>query len=110
VNQLLTVLFVVFLFVACQKEDLRAPDFAIDYTSSAEGDREDQMVGTITNLSSTPANTVSIRIDRYTDFNLVQDPVFITIDKKLFQGDTAQFNFESTAQIKRVEINVVKVK
>jgi len=97
-------------FAACQKEDLRAPDFAIDYTSSAEGDREDQMVGTITNLSSTPANTVSIRIDRYTDFNLVQDPVFITIDKKLFQGDTAQFNFESTARIKRVEINVVKVK
>jgi len=110
VNQLLTVLFVVFLFVACQNEDLRAPDFAIDYTSSVEGGREDRMIGTITNLSSTPANTVSIRIDRYTDFNLVQDPMFISIDKKLFQGDTAQFNFESAAQIKRVEINVVSVK
>ena len=108
-NHFLIFLFGVLLFVACQKEDLCAPDFTIDYTYDSEYDRSDRMVGTVTNVSSTPANTVSIRIDRYTDFNLIQDPVFIVIDKKLFQGDTAQFIFESSAQIKRVEMNVVSV-
>jgi len=105
----LPLLLALLVFAACQKEDLRSPDFAIDYTAAYASDSSDYMVGTITNVSSTPANTVSIRIDRYTDFNLVQDPIFIEIDKKLFQGDTAQFIFKSTAQIKRVEINVVNV-
>jgi hypothetical protein len=109
VNQLVTLFFVVVLFVACQKEDLRAPDFDIDFTAASDGEREGRMVGTVTNVSSTPSNSVSIRIDRYTDFNLVQDPVFIAIDKKLFQGDTAQFSFELSDQIKRVEIDVVSV-
>ena len=109
-NQLLTLFLAIILLASCQKEDLRAPDFALNYTSAIDSERTDLMVGTITNLSSTPANTVSIRIDRYTEFNLVQDPVFIEIDKKLFQGDTAKFKFESSAKIKRVEITVVEVK
>ena len=99
-----------FMLVACKKEDLRAPDFAINYSSAAEGEETNRMMGTLTNLSSTPANTVSIRVDRYTEFNLVQDPVFIAIDKKLYQGDTAQFIFECSAGIKRVEITVTDVK
>ncbi len=108
-NHFLIFLFGVLLFVACQKEDLRAPDFTIDYTSDSEYERSDRMVGTVTNVSSTPANTVSILIHRYTSINHIQDPVFIVNDKKLFQGDTAQFIFESSAQIKRVEMNVVSV-
>ena len=100
----------VFLFASCQKEDLRAYDFAFDYTTRKNHGNADLMIGTITNVSSTPANTVSIRIDRYTDFNLVQDPIIIQIDKQLFQNDTAHFLFESSTQIKRVEITVVDVK
>ncbi|MDB4173601.1 hypothetical protein N9811_02215 [Bacteroidia bacterium] len=97
------------IFASCQKEDLRAPDFDITYQALETSETPNQMTGMITNVSSTPANTVSIRIDRYTDFNLVQDPLFIVIDKKLFHNDTAKFTFESSAQIKRVEISVVNV-
>ncbi len=98
------------VFAACQKEDLRAPDFAIGYVAKPDAQNTDLMLVSITNISSTPANTVSIRIDRYTDFNLVQDPILILVDKKLFQNDTAQFTFESSEQIKRVEITVEDVK
>ncbi len=59
-NHFLIFLFGVLLFVACQKEDLRAPDFTIDYTPDSEYERSDRMVGTVTNVSSTPANTVSL--------------------------------------------------
>lgn len=108
-SSLLLALSVLFL-ISCQKEDLRAPDFTISYATSALESDSDRMIGTITNVSSTPANTVSIRIDRYTDFNLRQDPVFIVVDKKMYHNDTAQFSFESGEQIKRVEITVADVR
>jgi hypothetical protein len=38
------------------------------------------------------------------------DPIIIQIGKRLFQNDTAQFLFESSKQIKRVEITVENVK
>lgn len=101
----------VLLFLAsCHKEDLRATDFDIRYEARQGNSTPNQMIGTITNLSSTPANTVSIRIDRYTNFNLVQDPIIIQIGKRLFHNDTAQFLFESSKQIKRVEIIVEDIK
>lgn len=106
----LPMLVLLLFLAACQKEDLRAPDFAIGYTAAADPDQPDKMIGTITNVSSTPANSVSIRIDRYTHFNLVQDPILIQVDKKLFQNDTAHFTFESSEQIKRVEITVEDVR
>ena len=106
----LPLVLLLLIFAACHKEDLRAPDFDISYEARQDNDMPNQMIGTITNLSSTPANTVSIRIDRYTNFNLVQDPIIIQIGKRLFQNDTAQFLFESSKQIKRVEITVENVK
>ncbi len=68
-----------------------------------------QIIGTITSLSSTPVNTVSIRIDRYTNFNLAQNLIFLKIGKQLFQNDTAQFQIKSNKQIKRLEIIIVDV-
>lgn len=106
----LPIALLLLFLAACQKEDLRAPDFAIGYTKAADQDQPDRMIGTITNVSSTPANSVSIRIDRYTDFNLVQDPIIIQVNKKLYHNDTAHFIFESSEQIKRVEITVEDVK
>lgn len=106
-KSILPLLVVVFFLTACQKEDLRAPDFKVTY--SAASSNKNKVVGTLANISSTPAHSVSMKIDRYTDFNLVQDPIFIRIERKLFQGDTAQFILDSSADIKRIETTIISV-
>ena len=98
-----------FTWCGCSIEDERARDFSLDYDLSYALFGGKKVEGTITNISSNPANTVTLKIDiDYEQGSCDYD--YVTINETLYQNDQADFclNVADSTESVYVTINNVE--
>lgn len=97
------------IFSGCSYEDERSSDFAVDHSISEGFFSGKKLDGTITNISSTPAHSITLKVD--IDFYEGScDYDYITINETLYQNDQADFclSLADSAISVTVTINEVK--
>ena len=98
-----------FTWYGCSLEDERARDFSVDYDLTYALFGGKKVEGTITNISSTPANKITLEIDIDYDQGSC-DYDYITISETLYQNDQADFclNVADSAESVYITINNVE--
>ena len=98
-----------FTWCGCSIEDERTRDFSLDYDLSYALFGGKKVEGTITNISSNPANTVTLKIDiDYEQGSCDYD--YVTINETVYQNDQADFclNVADSTESVYVTINNVE--
>lgn len=102
-------LFSLLFILGCDYEDERASDFSVSssvYHGLFSGNKVE---GTVTNISSTPANKITLKLDMYDEDYEYVDYQYETIYETLYQNESAEFCVLLDDNITSVDVIITSV-
>ena len=97
------------LIMSCTSPDPREADFSLDYDKLHQPYTIKFFEGEITNISSNPADEVTLKIDKYTQLGIWASSERVKIKDGLDPNQTKEFCALLADSIARIKVRIVKV-